>query len=446
MRSGRRPWYPAEVIGLGWALGVALFGETSFALWALGVPWLAAIWPALALALVTLLAGQLWLARMRSSPTRAEPGAPAGLWALALVVAAAQVIRSAWNAVHTPLASWDAWSIWAFKARMFAGGGPPTSYFHGPVTLYTHPDYPLNVPLAEAALLRLPGPLGPGLSYLLGPACLAGLLLLFYAGLSRLHGARAAAMVTGALALIPALPMQAAGGDADVPLAMYGGGAALYLLLWWRLRCPADAVLCALLAGGAAWTKKEGLAIAALVLLASAAGEAVRRRDGIWVRTRHVAIMTLAAALFTLPWLLFTWSEHPSGRDFLPMTAVTLVTHIGRAPHIVLSVALQMLDFANWSLLWPAVAALSILCLVRRSPGAFGLMLLLLLQIGVYGLAFAFSSWQPYTAHVQTSLDRLLVQATPLALLVVVECASAMTAARATEVTARSSPGNRLAA
>src|SRR5581483_3868035 len=118
------------------------------------------------------------------------------------------------------------------------------------------------------------------LAALLGPAFLAALLLLLFAGLARPHGRGAAALGVTALALVPALTAQSAGGDADVPLALYAGGAALYLLLWWRCRRPADAVLMALLAGGAAWTKKEGVAVAALLLLAYAAGEL--RRRGEW--------------------------------------------------------------------------------------------------------------------------------------------------------------------
>ena len=38
---------------------------------------------------------------------------------------------------------------------------------------------------------------------------------------------------------------------AVVPLALYLGAAALYLLLWWRQRRPVDAVLVGLLAGAA---------------------------------------------------------------------------------------------------------------------------------------------------------------------------------------------------
>jgi len=341
-----------------------------------------------------------------------------------------QVVLSAWMAWRSPLAAFDAWSVWAFKARMFMLGGPRPGYFHAGATLHTHPDYPLNLPLAEAIIWRAAGALGPQLASLIGPICLAALLLLFYAGLSRLHGRATAALATAVLALIPALPLQAAGGDADVPLALYCGGAALYLLLWWRLRRPADAIIMALLAGGAAWTKKEGLTIAVALLLAYLIGERLRRGPDMATRLRAVVPVVVGWAALPLPWLIFTLLTHPLGRDFLPLTPAVFLAHAGRLAYIVPTFALQMLDLSTWSMLWVLLVALLALSLRRLGAPGYGLLLLLLAQLGAYALAFVFSDWQPYTAHVQTSLSRLLAQAAPLALLLLVECAATLSSVR----------------
>src|SRR5207244_604060 len=161
---------------------------------------------------------------------------------------------------RSPLASFDAWSVWAFKARMFALGGPRPDYFRDHVTLHTHPDYPLNLPLAEAALFRLPASLALSRAGLLGPACLA-----------------------------------------------------------------------------------------ALPLLAYAAGEILRRDT--WPRARAwtTMVVILGAVALPLPWLLFTHLAHPLGRDFLPLTPTVFVAHAGRLPHIATFFVLQMLAFKNWS-------------------------------------------------------------------------------------------------
>src|SRR3954447_22581953 len=179
----------AEVLGLGWALGLTLFTTIFFALYVCGVASRDAVAPALVLALagVVLGARALRAARHRDHPAGDQPAEDSGPRALVIVglwMATVQVALAAWMAVRSPLASFDAWSVWAFKARMFALGGPRPDYFGDHLTLHTHPDYPLNLPLAEAALFRLPGSLGLSLAGLIGPACLAALLLLFYAGLT----------------------------------------------------------------------------------------------------------------------------------------------------------------------------------------------------------------------------------------------------------------------
>src|SRR5919199_4175585 len=429
-----------EVVGVGWTLGLALFTSIFFALYVSGVTSRDAVAPALVLALAGVAVGVRSLRTARRGDPAVKDSGPRALVTVGLGMAAVQVALAALAAVRSPLASFDAWSVWAFKARMFALGGPRPGYFRDPITLHTHPDYPLNLPLAEAALFHVPGTLGVILAGLLGPACLAALLLLFYAGLTRLYGRPVAALATGALSCVPALPLQASGGDADVPLAMYAGASALYLLLWWRGGRPADAVLMGLLAGGAAWTKKEGLPVALLLVLAFAAGEFLRRDA--WLRARAWTMMwvILGAAALPLPWLLFTHIMHPLGRDFLPLTLAVFVAHAGRLPHIATFFVLQMLAFKNWSLLWGALAGALLLAARRLTPSGRGLLLLLLGQLSIYVVAFVFSDWQPYTAHMQTSLDRLLVQTVPLALLLLVEATSALTAERATTTERVSTP------
>ena len=445
MRTARDAWRRDEAVGLCCALGLALFTTLSFLLYLVHWSGVGAVLAALAVTLLVLVLGVRALAAARRTDAVPGHGAsePVGGGRLEAVIVAAglglaiiQVAYSGLLAARAPFAAWDAWSFWALKAFMFTSGGPPQGYFHDPLTLYTHPDYPLNLPLAAAALFRIPGQIGVVLAALIGPACFGALLLLLYAGLTRLYGRATAALAVGALSFVPALPVQAASGNADAPLAMYTGAATLYLLLWWRLRRPADALLMGLLAGGAVWTKREGLPVAAL-LLAAYMGELLRARESrhgsgatqpklthnsraskrAWIR---IAGVIAASVVVPLPWLLFCLIVRPLGRDFLPFTPSVFLAHADRLPHIVALFLLQMLDFANWGLLWLLLAVLLALGARRLSPAGRGLLLLLLGQLCIYILSFVFSDWQPYTAHVQTSLDRLLLQAVPPALLLLV--------------------------
>ncbi len=484
--AARGAWRRDEAVGLCWALGLAFFTALSFLLYLAQWSGVRAILAALAVTLVVVVLGARALATARRADIM--PGCDAGEpangvgrdWREAVIVVAGlglaivQVAYSGLLAARAPFAAWDAWSFWALKARMFALGGPRPGYFHDPLTLYTHPDYPLNLSLAAAALFRIHGQIGVVLAALLGPACFGALLLLLYAGLTRLYGRATAALAVGALSFVPALPVQAASGNADAPLALYTGAATLYLLLWWRLRRPADALLMGLLAGGAVWTKREGLPVAALLLVAYVVGEVVRAREARRVgvtdlvrnqtiffdvappgtagvspanagrrdaggprgyaslqrnsfvttlglmRMRRIAGVSAAAVVIPLPWLLFCLIARPLGRDFLPFTPSVFLAHADRLPHIVALFLLQMLDVANWGLLWLLLAVLLFVAARRLPRYGRGLLLLLLGQLGIYMVSFVFSDWQPYTAHIQTSLDRLLLQAVPPALLLLV--------------------------
>jgi hypothetical protein len=236
------------------------------------------------------------------------------------------------------------------------------------------------------------------------------------------YGRSVAALAAGTLAWVPDLAHWAAMGYADVPLAMYAGAAALYLLLWWRQRRPVDARLMGLMAGGAVWTKKEGMTIAALLLLVYAGGELLRRDGRVAARLWSSARLVLAGLAVPLPWLLFKAITNPSGSDYRPLTPDVFLAHMGRLPTIVLLVGREMLDLTHWSLFWVALAGLPVMTVRWLSPCGRGLLALLLAQVGILcTLPYVFSDWRPYTEHIHRSADRLLVQAAPLALLLFVE-------------------------
>ncbi len=345
---------------------------------------------------------------------------------LGLGIVLIQVAVAAWIATHSLLRHGDAWTVWSPKARLFALGRLPHGYFTSHVWS-THPDYPLNLPLAEAPFFRLPDPLGLTLASLVSTACLVALLLLFYAGLARLYASAMAALASAAMALVPPMAVLAGYGYADVPLALYGGASALYLLLWWRCRQAPDLALMGLLAGGAIWTKKEGLLAASLLLLALIVGEAVRRQAP-W-RARALAVLgaTAATVLLPLPWLIFSLAAHPVGRDFLPVTPAVFVAHLGRLPTITASLPREAVNLGRWGLFWPIVGGAVVISVAARrlGPAGWGLLLLLAAQLGLDGIGYVFSDWSPYTAHIDTSLYRLLLQTVPLAVLLLVEAVCA---------------------
>jgi len=421
-----------EAIGLTWALGMGYLTSAYFVCYIarLSTP----IGIALALVISCLLTGATLLGTRTRRPMIGriqEARVFTYMRAAALCCAALPVVTMAWMSVRSPLAGWDGWSIWAFKGVAFAQGGPPIGYFRDPTTLHTHPDYPLNLPLAESMLFHLPASFALPLATLLGPACFAALLCLFYAGLARIYGLLFAAVGTAMLATIPIFVDNVPAGGADVPLCLYAGGAATYLLVWWTRGEMRDAVLAALLAGGAAWTKKEGLAIAVAILGVAVVYEVIaRRRNHGASFGRRVTALCPACAI-PLPWFLFVHIQHPLPRDFGPVTLSILGNHLDRLPHLAALVGQQMVTWGNWGPFWIVLGCAVSWNGCRLAAPSRALVLLLAAQVGVYIMVFVFSNWQPYDAHARGTLDRLLLQATPLAVLALLTCVHRSTCAGA---------------
>jgi 4-amino-4-deoxy-L-arabinose transferase-like glycosyltransferase len=247
------------------------------------------------------------------------------------------------------------------------------------------------------------------------------LILLLYAGLTRLYGSTVAALGAATLLLVPYVLRIASYGYADVPVALYMGAAALYLLLWWRLHQVVDLLLMGLLAGGAMWTKKEGVPVALVLLFACVIGELVRGRVPLRSRVLHILWVGIAAVGLPLPWLIFTQTAHPVSSDFHPVTLAVFVANAPHLPRILDLFVQQTLVVERWSLFWVSLAVVVLFAGLRLSRCGRALLMLLSAQLGIYLLAYLFSSWSSYEVHIQTSLSRLMLQATPLALLVIVE-------------------------
>jgi hypothetical protein len=407
--------------GLGWALGMALFTSVYVTLYFVGMPCGAAVVPALAVAVAGITGGLCKLYSMRMRRTVFITPRYSPLFTVAgLGIMVVQMTITVWMALHSLLRYADAWNVWGYKARMFALNGPPAVYFHSEA-FPSHPDYPLNFPLAEVAFFRFPDPLGLHLAALVSPACLGALILLLYAGLTRLYGSTVAALGAATLLLVPYVLRIASCGYADVPVALYMGAAALYLLLWWRLHQVADLLLMGLLVGGAMWTKKEGVPVALVLLFACVIGEVVRGHAPLRSRMLHILCVGIAAVALPLPWFIFLQTAHPVSSDFQPVTLAVFVANAPHLPRILDLFVQQTVVVEQWTLFWVSLAALVLFAGLRLSRCGRALLMLLFAQLGLYLLAYLFSSWSSYEVHIRTSLSRLMLQATPLALLVIVE-------------------------
>lgn len=232
--------------------------------------------PAMAVAVMELLAAVgLWLRPWSgtASPRKAEAG-----WTLPSAFALCMLLGVLGMIVLTlaiPHGTWDAWAIWNLRARFLVRAGADWRVAFSPLLAEHHPDYPLLLPAMHAFGWKLSKS-----ESILGPAAVAlGFTLsaigLLWSGLDLLRGRKIAYLAALVLAATPFFWKHGAAQYADVPLAFYLLGSLVLLALARQESHPGLAMLAGLCAGFAAWTKNEGIALAALLAVAVAIAQRI---------------------------------------------------------------------------------------------------------------------------------------------------------------------------
>jgi hypothetical protein len=432
LRAARLP--AGLLVPAAWLAGTGALAAERILLALAGVPWnlVTLGLPWLALALLARQSSPFRPGLLRPAPWRGAPRNDGiGSRPMHVVVAAVLLAWTAalfWRATHQPLDGWDAWAIWFLKGRvLYQESGLPVPFFTDSFfAAYAHLDYPLLVPLTIAGTYAWMGDMDTlmkGWWALLAGAAAAGI----YWGLDRLVGR--AARVAGLLLFLalPEVQAHVAGaytGYADLPLAVLVlfGGIFLYR------REPAAALFFAL----SGFTKNEGLVIAAVGLALAV----------VTVRPVRIAapVAAACAALIVLPW---QWERVALGigGEFQPSASALIANWGERIGPILQGLTAIALDVGRFGLLWPGLVVVLALALPARrgtSPRATGmderrggswrsawpLMALLGAQLAAAVVAYVISP-NDLTWHLATSGDRVLFQAAPLALLVVIHCLGA---------------------
>jgi hypothetical protein len=308
------------------------------------------------------------------------------LWATGALVAVA-VVRFAAHTQALPHGAWDAWAIWNLKARFIARApGDWRRFFEVP---WCHPDYPLLVPAAIGRTWRLSGEstLAPALHGLLFAA---GATLFVAAAVARERGPEAACVAVCFLCLGP-LPVYAATQYADVPLSCFAAGAVALLL-------HDEPLLAGLAAGCAAWTKNEGLWFALMLALVTLA----------WRRGKLPHLLAGIAPFLALQ----AWHKHLAPTDDYRQwwTLRAALADVSSWPRVRASTVAfaRLIGYFEWPLLLPLAIARR-----RISPSLYLPLATAAAMLAGSWLALT-TTPLPLAEHLQTTADRLVMQAHPL--------------------------------
>jgi hypothetical protein len=353
------------------------------------------------------------------------------LFVLSSVVAAKIFTIYLFSAPH---GGWDGWAIWNLHARFLYRGGAEWNSYLTPLLNWTHPDYPLFLPLSVARWWKTLGVETTVAPMVLASFFLVATVALLSSSVMFLRS-RDQGLLSGLLLLgTPFLLVYNSSQTADVPIGFYILCSLVCLALHDRQRQDSVAsallrgtedtfsrkgngilILAGLLAGMAAWTKNEGL----LFVLAVAVAR-------LWVeRSRGIRSCLAEAAWFLGGALPFLALSYAFKNGFAPPTdlvsaqganTLTRLTDASRWLTVAKSYVLVSQSFGLW--LYPPIFGLAYYaCLLRVRKGvvwsrvstpivAFALMLV--------GYFFVYlTTPYPLQWHINHSLDRLLLQLWP---------------------------------
>ena len=330
------------------------------------------------------------------------------------------------QALFKPMFTYDALSIWAFKAKIFFKEQTVfTDDFYNSNRLHYHPQYPLLIPLAENWIYNCLGCVNDRLVKVIFPLFYISLISVFYTTQRRLFSRQYSLIFTALLATIPAFAMSDKGGAAfsgyvDVPLAFFYTTSIIYLFFWMKYRKREDIIISAIFSGLSMFTKNEGLGLFAVTVFCLCIFVLFNsKKEIIKQNIKSFSVYIIIPTLIILPGFIissgmptFLEEENYPGR----LTMSTIIENLPRMPVILSSFCKEFLDVKRWNVFWilSGVAVLGSFKFTLKSPIKY-ILLILLLDFAMFVLVYVITPWD-VKALISCSMTRLIIQITPLAI------------------------------
>jgi hypothetical protein len=371
----------------------------------------------LAIAGVCLAAG---IALHRRPIAAGAGGKVSRLWAgVCLLAIAYGLFAVVTDALGYPVIEWDAFAIWQLKARVLtlAALSPRPGYFPDVNLSFSHLRYPLLEPMMSAGANAMAGSVGDWgkmLALLLYP----GMGAAVFATVRRFNGTTAALTATALLMCLEPMCRYGGSGTAEMALAGFYACSLLCMLRWRETGAWGHLILASLLSAWMAWTKDEGLALAAInVVVAAGMKPPGSRRRAL----AAAGVMAGIVAAIYLPWVIYSWGLPRTDENYLGnLTVHAIISNARRIPAILGALAVEMINWQDWGLFWVVVVSMAIVQrrrLGRPIVGAVGVLL------GLHLLAYfpplmVVRSWN-LNELLGVTTDRLLMHAAPAAAILI---------------------------
>ncbi len=327
-----------------------------------------------------------------------------------MILIAVNLIYVVSGVIHYPLRSIDVYAIWLFKAKAFyLQSGLPLPILQNPRYLYSHPQYPLLLPLFFSKIYQLVGGVKEIYVLMLYPVIYLAILLLTYQ-VFRLVGLFPVPSLffTYIYSMFSPLLAQAGrqhAGTADIILVLINWLAIYFLYKFNQNRPLLTGWLIVILVMIGSQIKLEGLFLISLLIFLSNS----------W--SQRFKYISLAALPF-LAWQITRFSlAIPTDFSFAFPGAVEL---INRLFIVFAGLIKEMLNLKNWYIFWP-LFVLAALLKPASSPYIRRIILpSLLVMSGLFTAVYLFATVNT-SAYVSSSIDRILLQLSPFIFIIFVD-------------------------
>ena len=355
----------SEKLSISYGLGIAFtslemllfhFFKLEFTVLMILVPWMP-------LFLANAIVSSKRLGHQRAWPKdeKGRPSALAAFLACGILFEASYVF---FRALIKPMESYDAVAIYAIKAKIFyLARSIPGDFFLALAKSFPHPDYPLNIPLAETLGYLFLGNLNDQLAKILFPLYFLAILAGLYFAVRRFAGRTYALLFTFLLASIPQFSAYGTNGYLDIPLAYYVFFGAIFLFKWFEDTANVRFLRSsAVMTGLAAWTKNEGLIYGGISILLILIFFLFEQKGPALKAARSLSFYGGVVLALSLPWHWVKTSAHIINSD----VAVAALTPLGIAKQlykvgpIVYEFQKQFFGPKKWNILWFVILFASI--------------------------------------------------------------------------------------
>jgi len=322
------------------------------------------------------------------------------------------------NSLANPLGEWDAFAIWALKAKvlLYSALNPAPAYFHDLSLSYSHLDYPLMVPFLTAGDFAATGGTNDRAAESISVFLDLLLVPMVYAGLRWKLKPFPSALLSAIYALLPAVCRYSGTGCADVPLAVFYAGNVIYSVRWIANPRWQYLFLAILFGTFTAFTKNEGLVLAlicggTMLLLGTRHGQGLQPFKRIFF---FAGLLALDGAWLIWNRQLPRTHENYGSKLFSP----ALIEQMPRLKQILPALLVHAADPANWGLV-----CILITCAIALGWRAFRLRpvqavwLIFGMQMASYIMVYIVTPWDLDTL-LPTTADRLILQASPAVFLI----------------------------